>query len=667
VTRLCEAHIAALFLYDGEVLRTAAHHGVTPEYADHLARLERRPGRETPTRRAALERQLVHVVDLLADPEYVPAPLTTIEGGRTVLSVPMLRDGQLVGVVTTWRRDVRSFSDRQIALARTFTDQALIAIENVRLFNETKESLEQQTATAEILRVIASSPTNVQPVFDAIVANAARLCGADFSAVTRFDGGLLHLVAVNNMSPAETAAYHTVFPRSPGRHFVIGRAFVEARLVHVEDIETDPDYDPRTREILGRAARYRTVLGVPILRDGVSIGAIGCGRHEMKPFTATQLELVKTFADQAVIAIENVRLFTELQEKNRAVTQAHAQVTEALDQQTATAEILRVIASSPTDAQPVFDTIAESAARLCEAVYAGVFRFDGELVHFVAHNAWTAEGLAAVQRLHPRPPSWESVVGTAILDGKIVEVRDYENDPGVPAVSLAVARALGHRSNLAVPLLREGTPIGAIAVARATAGPFLDRHVTLLKTFAAQAVIAIENVRLFTELGARNRDLTEALEQQTATGEILRVIASSPTDLQPVMDTVAENAARVCGATDSAIFRLDGEVLRFVARHGALPRPLSIGDMVPARRGHVTGRAVLERRTIHVEDLLALPETEFPETLALARKSTGVRTLLATPLLREGVPLGAILIRRADARPSSARQIELLARIMREG
>src|SRR5262249_47660277 len=254
------------------------------------------------------------------------------------------------------------------------------------------------------------------------------------------------------------------------------------------------------------------------------------------------------FADQAVIAIENVRLFNELESRNR-------ELTESLEQQTATAEILRVISSSPTDTQPVFDVVARSAVRLCDGVLGGVYRFDGTSIHFVAQDGWSEAGLATVRDLYPRPPSRETQVATAILERRVVEVRDFENGPDVPAASLPLARTLGYRSILVVPMVRDADPIGAIAVARRGTGAFSAKHVDLLKTFAQQAVIAIENVRLFNELEARNRDLTEALDQQTARAEILRVIASWPSALQPVMDAVAESAARLCNATDAVIRR----------------------------------------------------------------------------------------------------------------
>src|SRR5262249_14989686 len=302
-------------------------------------------------------------------------------------------------------------------------------------------------------------------------------------------------------------------------------------------------------------------------------------------FTSAEIELLKTFADQAVIAIENVRLFTELQEKNRALTAAHAQVTESLEQQTATSEILRVISSSPTDVQPVFDTIAESAVRLCNGQLGGVYRFDGTLIHFVAHHNWTEEGLETVRSVYPRRPSGETQVSKAIMDRTVVQVRDFETDPDVPVTSIPLARALRYRSIVVVPMLRESAPIGAIAVTRSEPGLFSGKHVELLRTFADQAVIAIENVRLFKELDARNRDLTEALDQQTATSEVLKVISRSAFDLGPVFETVVENAVRLCEADRAFLFQFDGELLRRVASYNVGPALSEFVDQNPIAPG----------------------------------------------------------------------------------
>ncbi|HLE20773.1 MAG TPA: GAF domain-containing protein [Vicinamibacteria bacterium] len=330
---------------------------------------------------------------------------------------------------------------------------------------------------------------------------------------------------------------------------------------------------------------------------------------------------------------------------------------EALEQQTATGEILRVIASSPTDLQPVLDAVVESAARLCEATDASLYRVEGGVMRHVARHGTLTAAIAVGET---RPISRGSASGRAIVDRQTVHIRDMlaEREEDYPDVWRAVQRQ-GIRTLLAAPLLRESVPVGSIAIRRTEVRPFSDKQIKLLETFADQAVIAIENVRLFQELQARNRDLTEALEQQTATSEILRVISSSPTDLQPVMDAVAQNAARLCDANDAQIFRVDGDVLRLVASYGPLPTRMFSEEGTPISRGWVTGRAVVDRQTTHVHDLAAESETEFPVG-KIHQKQGGHRTTLATPLLREGVAIGAILIRRMEVRPFSEAQIALL-------
>ena len=305
---------------------------------------------------------------------------------------------------------------------------------------------------------------------------------------------------------------------------------------------------------------YRTILMVPLLREGVAIGAIMIRRTEVRPFTDKQLELVRTFAAQAVIAIENVRLFRELETRNRDLT-------ETLEQQTATSDILRVISSSPTDVQPVFDTIAQNARRLCDAEFCAVFRYDGRLLHFVAHDGVTAEGVEAWNRLFPVAPGRGSGAGRAVLSGAVEQVPDVAADPEYSFGELA--RIVTFRSLVAVPILRDGHPIGAITVNRSQTGVLPTRQIDLLKTFADQAVIAIENVRLFKELEVRNRDLTETLEQQTATGEILRVISSSP-DRRPAR--VRHDRAQRAPAVRRPVAR--GHPLRRHAhRRGVAPQP----------------------------------------------------------------------------------------------
>jgi len=517
------------------------------------------------------------------------------------------------------------------------------------------EALAQQEATSEILRVISQSPGDTEPVFEAIVRSAARLCDAEFSAVVRLEGGLLHLAAISNMSAAETAAYHSLFPRPARRDFIIGRAFLDGRPVHVEDVLEDPEYDPHTLAVLQRAAQYRSYIGVPIVRHGVTIGAIGCGRHQRKPFTAAQIELVKTFADQAVIAIENVRLFTELEARN-------AQLTDSLEQQTATAEILRAISASPTDLQPVLDTVVQAAARFCGAPDVAILRVDGGVLRgaaaigpFGQEMAARSGGIGALQV----PLTRGSASGRAVLERRTVHVEDLAGEPEDEfPVGRDLQRRYGHRTILATPLLREGAALGAIVLFRTEVRPFSDRQLVLVKTFADQAVIAIENVRLFTEVQERNRALSDSLQQQTATSDILRVISRSPTDIQPVFDTIARSAATLCEAFDASIFRVDGNRLAFVGHHGPIAQNHGGHFSLPLVRGTVGGRSVLEGRAVQVADLPAEGH-EFPDAADNARRF-GFHTILSVPLMRDGVALGGIQLRRTEVHPFTERHVALL-------
>ena len=290
------------------------------------------------------------------------------------------------------------------------------------------------------------------------------------------------------------------------------------------------------------------MLGVPLLRGGAVIGVITLARNVVRPFTDKEIELVTTFADQAVIAIENVRLFDEVQARTR-------ELTEALEQQTATSAILRVISTSPTDVQPVFETIVRNAVALCGSLFANVFRFDGELLHFVASHNVGPDYVELLRAKYPMRPDSSQVSGRAVLTRSVVRLEDALADPDYDQRFPA---AMSWRRMLGVPMLRQGEPLGVIVVGWAEAGPVPKAQEELLKQFADQAVIAIENVRLFDEVQARTDELGKALEQQVATGEILRVIASSPTDIAPVLNAVAESAARLCGAVDAQIFRAEG-------------------------------------------------------------------------------------------------------------
>jgi GAF domain-containing protein len=622
--RLCGADDAQILRIDGDVLRRAASYGSRQT-------AETRPiSRETAAGRAVIDRETVHVHDIRAA-EDQGFRSGTIEFGfgesRTLLAVPLLREGVSIGTILIRRFQVHPFSDSQIALLKTFADQAVIAIENVRLFQELKEALEQQTATSEILGVIASSPTDLQPVLDVVAENAARLLQADNAQILRVDGNFLRVVA----SFGQMKAFATAEVRPISRGYVTGRAVTDRKTIHIHDLLALVDTEfPEAKELQQRGG-HRTTLVTPLLREGVAIGAIISLRGEVRPFTEKHIELLKTFADQAVIAIENVRLFQEIQARN-------AELREALEHQTATSEVLSIISRSPTDVQPVLDAIVESAARVCGIEYLTLRLREGNMSVPRAHfgSMPTARAAVSIDAPHFR---WVREHGTLHLP----DVRAQNDFP-------MLGSATDTRTFLSIPLRQKGELIGTLVARRIEVRPFTPAQIKLLETFADQAVIAIENVRLFQEL-------KEALEQQTATSEILGVIASSPTDIQPVLDAVADNAARLCGAKDAAIRLVEGNVLRLAAHQG--PIPFFAASEIPINRGSVTGRAVVDGQLIQVEDLLSVGATEFAEVRASAERE-GDRTLLAVPLMREGVAIGAILIRRTAVEPFTDKQIALL-------
>src|SRR5262249_31812580 len=430
--------------------------------------------------------------------------------------------------------------DKQIALLKTFADQAVIAIENVRLFNELKESLEQQTATSEILSVIASSPTDIQPVLDVVAENAARVCGATDTRIFRIEGNMLQLAASYGTVPR---GLERGLPLSRGT--VNGRAVLDRKTIHVHDVVAELETEFPESKPFQQLVGFRTVLATPLLREGVPIGVIFIHRTQVRPFSDKQIKLLETFASQAVIAIENVRLFKELQERN-------AELREALEHQTATSEVLAIISRSPTDVQPVLDAIVEIAARVCGIDDVGL---------------WLREGNAAVFRAHFGPISI-CRVQVGLDEPQIRWIREH-GTLHVPHIHAQIdfptlGSGTGARTVLLVPLRQQGNLIGAIGARRAEVRPFTSAQIKLLETFADQAVIAIENVRLFQEL-------KESLEQQTATSEILQVIANSPTDIQPVMDTITKNAAQICDADDVVIRLIRENLLREVAHYGTIP------------------------------------------------------------------------------------------------
>jgi signal transduction histidine kinase len=626
--RLCNAADAVVWRVDGEVRRHVAHFGLIPT-ASALGE-GRVSDRGTVPGRAIVDRQTIHVHDLRAAAAEFPGTRGIALGLRTVLSTPLLRGGVAIGAIYIRRREVHPFTERQIKLLETFADQAVIAIENARLFNELKESLEQQTATSGILGVIASSPTNIQPVLDVVAENAARLCEANNAAIFRIEADSLQCVANYGPMPV-TEMRRPIIRGSPA-----GRAVVDLQTIHVHDIAAEVETEfPEYKHIQQRTGT-RTVLATSLLREGVPIGVIFIRRTEVRPFTDKQIALLKTFADQAVIAIENVRLFQGLKE--------------SLEQQTATSEILGVIASSPTDIQPVLDAVAESSARLCESVDAQIWRVEGDMQRKVASYGAISPILAVGEA---RPISRGSASGRAILDQQTLHTHDIwaEREEDWPDIWHAVHR-LGIRTALSVPLMREGVPVGAITIRRTEVRPFTDKQIVLLKTFADQAVIAIENVRLFKEIQERNAELREALEHQTATAEVLSIISRSPTDVQPVLNAIVESAARVCGIDDVLLRLHEGNIRVPRAHFGPIP--------IPSARAEVSidepqVRWMREHGTLHIPDVRA--QNEFP---MLGSTGGDLRTFLSVPLRLQGELIGSLAARRTEVRPFTAAQIKLL-------
>jgi signal transduction histidine kinase len=512
------------------------------------------------------------------------------------------------------------------------------------------EALDQQTATAEILAIISGSPTDAQPVFDAIAVNALRLCDAKGAVVVRYDGEHLHVVAHHNVNPEAVERLKRQYPTAPDRHVPMGRAVLDGAVVQVADLQTAVEFSGTVARQFGA----RGHVAIPLLHRGRAIGAIGISRPTLGPFSDRQIALLKTFADQAVIAIENVRLFKELEARNRDLT-------EALEQQTATSEILRVISSSPTDVQPIFDAIVRSASRLCGGEYAIVTRYDGELLHLAAQYNPRPGTAEETSKFFPQVPRREtSIVARALVDAAVVHVPDVETEQSEPSAREA-HRRIRLRAVVAVPMVHEGRPIGVVSVSRGTPGPFSDRQIALLQTFADQAVIAIENVRLFKELEARNSELTEALEQQTATGEILRVISSSPTDVQPVFDNIGRSAVRLCEARFAAVYRYDGDVLDLASHYNFTPKALAeVRSAFPTRElgGSSVGQAIRERRIVHIHDFES--DKLAPTFSQRVARALGYRSMLVVPMLRDEQAAGALVVAHAEAGAFNQRHVELL-------
>jgi signal transduction histidine kinase len=580
---------------------------------------------------------VLQVADIRNDESYIKGfrPIVNLAdngGARTLLMVPMLKERELMGAIAIFRQEVKPFTDKQIELVTNFAAQAVIAIENTRLLNELRESLQQQTATSEVLRVISSSPGELEPVFTAMLANATRICEATFGTLALYESDDFRIVALHGVPAAfsEARLRQPMIHPGPGHHLT--RLVQTKQLVHIADLSADQAAAPA----LAKLAGARTLLTVPMLKDNELIGAIAIYRQEVRHFIEKQIELVQNFASQAVIAIENARLLNELRQRT-------SDLSEALEQQTATSEVLKVISSSPGDLKPVFEAILENATRICEAQFGNLHSYDGSLFHLVAtRNA--PQALLEFQRQRgPFQPRPGSSLDRLLKTGDVVHLADEAVEPSAPA------RLAGAKTLLSVPMFKDEALVGAIVIYRQEVRPFSGKQIELMKNFAAQAVIAIENTRLLNEL-------RESLQQQTATADVLKVISRSTFDLQTVLDTLTGSAVRLCEADAAMIFRPNGAAYHLAASSGLDVRHrehLQSLAIAPGR-GTVAGRVLLERAPVHLHDAQADPEF----TLGAALRT---RTILGVPLLREGIPIGVIVLTRRTVRPFTDKQIELVS------
>ena len=652
--RLCRADNAHVVkLKDGKYHLAAFNH-TNDELIKYLSDNPIEPGQKgSVAGRAALERRTVHLADTWADPEYGSGGPISVGKSRSVLSVPLLNKDVAIGIITVARRMVEPFSTEEIQLITTFADQAVIAIENARLFEaeqtrskELRESLEYQTATSQVLNIISRSPSLLQPVFDTIVQTANRLCSAERANIWRLREDKFDLLASTITDPA-LVAYLVENPIPTGRDSLAGRAVLEGRAIHVPDISVDPELSNQ-KQI--QRSNNQTMLVVPLLREGEPIGVISLARTEVAPFTAKQIELVTTFADQAVIAIENTRLFEEVQARTH-------ELTEALEYQTATSDVLDVISRSPNELQPVLDVIVRTAFALCPSDRALILLREPDGYRAVAGAGFTPEVIRERMQQGPLAVDRGSVFGRVALEGRTIHVTDVRSDPDYTLMRYLVED--DRRTVLGVPLMREGETAGVIILIRTKVDPYTRRQIELVETFADQAVIAMNNARLFEELQARTAELSQSLEYQTAMSEVLGVISRSPSQLHPVLETIAKTARRLCEADRAIIWRLEKDKFLPVAREGIAPSAFDkLMDEQPlaADRTTVAGRAVLENRAVHIKDFQAEPElTKLKGVLGDPR-----RTMLGVPLFSGAAAIGAIVLTRTEVKPFDQRQIDLV-------
>jgi two-component system NtrC family sensor kinase len=529
---------------------------------------------------------------------------------------------------------------------------------NADLQRELARARQQQAATADVLKVISRAPFDLQTVLDTLVQSAVILCCAERSAIRFLRDGLYHNVASYGFSPRHKERMERE-PLAPERGSITGRVALDRKSVHIIDVQLDPDPELANRS---RSGNTRTILGVPLLREEIPIGVLILQRSVAQAFTDDETRLAETFASQAVIAIENARLFDRVQTRTE-------ELTESLEQQTATSEVLQVISSSPGDLQPVFEAMLANATRLCDAKFGTLFQVRDGFSHAAAVLGDVPPQLRTFLQRKPLDPSPASALGRVIATKQIVHIADITEDAAYVARDpyvLAITELTGTRSLLAVPMLKDTELIGAIAVYRTEVRPFSEKQIDLLTNFAKQAVIAIENVRLLNELRQRTGELTESLEQQTATSEVLQVISSSPGELQPVFDALLERATRVCGAKIGTLLLYEGgNRFRPTSTYG-VPAAFAQAQrdrptFEPPSPNFGLGLLVASKQVVHHEDFAKEWERAGkPDPARPLIELGGARTFLGVPMLKEGELVGALGIYRQEVRPFTNKQIELV-------
>ena len=642
-TKFAAAEDASVLLIRDGVLVPVSHHGPIP------MPLSVPVDRDSVSGRATTEVRTIHAADVTATDEYPQSKRAGLQDGqRTVLAAPLVREGRAVGVIVLRRREPRPFTDRQVQLAETFAGQAAIALENVRLFNETKESLEQQTAISEVLRVISRSAFDLQPVLDTLVATAARLCDADMAWLRGVDEGAFSRTGASYARTDELRRrFPTIGPGDrPNATSLVGRVLTSRQSLQFADVTAEPNLLETSR--FARETASRSLMAVPLLRERSVVGVMVVSRLEVRPFTSRQLQILETFADQAAIAIQNVRLFNETKE--------------SLARQTATAEVLKVMSGTAFDLPRVLDTVISHATRLTDAEAGFVYQVDGDFLRMSSAFGASAEVMREWQKEHPiRVDYVGSSTGRAFTERRTVHIPDVLADP---TYTYREAQTLGNfRTLLSVPLLQDARAIGVIALWRTATRPFTAEQIALVESFADQAVIAIQNVRLFDET-------KEALEQQTAVSDVLKTISRTVFELEPTLQTVVENAARLADADIAWMSARSGQNAYTAGgvRYGRTPELLGLfGDTgwgrspmgsVPIFNAQsIMGRVYKEARTAHVPDTQLEPElTAASPTI----RRTGARTALAVPVTSEGEVIAGVIVARLSVRPFNEREIQIV-------